>query len=70
MLFADVMFHISGTPGHGSLLLKNTAGQKARYIIDKLMDMREQEVMKLENNPEFTIGDVTTVNVTMMTVSG
>lgn len=62
-----VMFHISGTPGHGSLLLKNTAGQKARYLIDKLMDMREQEVKKLENNPEFTIGDVTTINITMMT---
>ncbi|XP_058444394.1 aminoacylase-1A-like [Malaya genurostris] len=61
-----VLFHISGTPGHGSLLLKDTAGQKARYLIDKLMDMRAQEVQKLENNPEFTIGDVTTINITMM----
>ncbi|XP_053682847.1 aminoacylase-1B-like [Sabethes cyaneus] len=61
-----VLFHISGTPGHGSLLLKDTAGQKARYIIDKLMDMREREVKKLEENPDLTIGDVTTINITMM----
>lgn len=61
-----VLFHISGTPGHGSLLLKGTAGEKARYIIDKLMDMRAREVKKMEDNPELTIGDVTTVNITMM----
>ncbi|XP_055522517.1 aminoacylase-1B-like [Wyeomyia smithii] len=61
-----LLFHISGTPGHGSLLLKDTAGQKARYIIDKLMDMREREVKKMEDNPELTIGDVTTINITMM----
>lgn len=28
------------------------------------MDFREQEVRKLENNPDFTIGDVTTINLT------
>ncbi|EDS34121.1 aminoacylase [Culex quinquefasciatus] len=61
-----VLFHISGTPGHGSLLLKGTAGEKARYVIDKLMDMRAREVKKMEDNPELTIGDVTTVNITMM----
>lgn len=61
-----VRFNFSGTPGHGSLLLKNTAGQKARYIIDKLMDLREQEVKKLEDNPNLTIGDVTSINITMM----
>ncbi|XP_049529285.1 aminoacylase-1A-like [Anopheles darlingi] len=61
-----VYFNISGTPGHGSLLLKGTAGQKAHFIIDKLMRFREQEVKRLENNPDFTIGDVTTVNLTIM----
>lgn len=30
------------------------------------MDFRENEVKKLENNPDFTIGDVTTVNLTIM----
>lgn len=66
-LITGVEFKCSGTTGHGSLLHKNTAGEKIRYIIDKLMDYRKVEVQKLENNPEFTIGDVTTVNLTILT---
>lgn len=31
------------------------------------MDMRAVEEKKLKNNPNFTIGDVTTVNLTMVT---
>lgn len=31
-----------------------------------MMDFREQEVRKLDNNPDLTIGDVTTVNLTML----
>ncbi|XP_039446627.1 aminoacylase-1B-like [Culex pipiens pallens] len=61
-----VYFHISGTPGHGSLLLKDTAGEKARKLIDKLMDLRSSEARKLADNPELTEGDITTVNLTMM----
>lgn len=30
------------------------------------MDLRQAEVLKLENNPEKTIGDVTSVNLTIM----
>lgn len=63
---SDIHFKFNGTTGHGSLLLKNTAGQKARYLIDRMMDLREAESLKLENNPQMTIGDVTTVNLTMM----
>lgn len=59
-------FKCSGTTGHGSLLHKNTAGQKLRYIIDQFMDMREEEVEKLDNNPELSVGDVTTVNLTIV----
>ncbi|GAB0091331.1 hypothetical protein DMENIID0001_061620 [Sergentomyia squamirostris] len=59
-----VYFKCYGTPGHGSLLHKNTAGEKVRYIVDKLMDLRRHEEKKLENNPELLIGDVTTVNLT------
>lgn len=55
-----------GTPGHGSLLLKNTAGEKMRIMIDRFMDLRKAEEKKLEDNPELTIGDVTTVNLTMI----
>ena len=60
----DLHLKISGTTGHGSLLHKNTAGEKAQYLINKFMERRAQEVKKLENNPELTIGDVTTINLT------
>uniref|UniRef100_A0A1B0CBE7 N-acyl-aliphatic-L-amino acid amidohydrolase n=1 Tax=Lutzomyia longipalpis TaxID=7200 RepID=A0A1B0CBE7_LUTLO len=55
-----VHFNCSGTPGHGSLLHKNTAGEKVRYMLDKMMDFRKHEVKRLESNPELLIGDVTT----------
>lgn len=58
--------HCPGTPGHGSLLLPNTAGEKVRIIIDHFMDFREQERKKLVSNPSLTVGDVTTVNLTQL----
>jgi aminoacylase len=58
----------NGTAGHGSMLLKETAGVKVRYLIDKFMDLRRHEEQKLENNPELTIGDVTSINLTQMKV--
>ncbi|CAG9135736.1 unnamed protein product [Plutella xylostella] len=56
----------SGTSGHGSLLLDDTAGEKLRYVIDKFMDLREENKKKLESNPELTAGDVTTINLTQL----
>ncbi|XP_017778463.1 PREDICTED: aminoacylase-1-like [Nicrophorus vespilloides] len=61
-----INFRCPGQPGHGSLLLENTAAEKVRVILDKIFDFREKEKQKLENNPEMTIGDVMTVNVTML----
>ncbi|XP_053949820.1 aminoacylase-1-like [Anastrepha ludens] len=61
-----VHFIISGTAGHGSLLLKNTAGQKFHYILNKLMEFRKQEEDRLENDSSLTIGDVTTINLTIV----
>lgn len=59
-------FNISGSSGHGSLLHKNTAGEKVSYILNKFLEFRADEVTKLESNPNLTIGDVTTVNLTIM----
>lgn len=58
--------HCPGQTGHGALLLDNTAGEKVRYLMDKFSDFRCGEKKKLENDPKLTIGDVTTVNVTML----
>lgn len=61
-----VDFVCHGTTGHGSLLLENTAGEKLRHILDRMMNFREEQQKILKNNPEFSIGDVTTVNLTII----
>lgn len=61
-----IHFHCSGTTGHGSLLHRNTAGEKVRLIVDRFMDLRAAEVAKLAQNPALTVGDVTTVNLTIL----
>ncbi|XP_068156920.1 aminoacylase-1-like [Drosophila tropicalis] len=58
-----VTFKISGQAGHGSLLLSNTAGEKMNYILGKMMDFRRSQVERLEQNPQLTVGDVTTINL-------
>jgi len=55
-----------GSPGHGSRFLENTAGEKAQKVINKLLEFRSHEKERLEANPELTLGDVTTVNLTLM----
>ncbi|XP_037050135.1 aminoacylase-1-like [Bradysia coprophila] len=62
----EIEFICNGQSGHGSLLLKNTPGEKIHYIIDKFAQFRKQESAKLDNHPELKIGDVTTVNLTML----
>lgn len=37
-----------------------------RHILDRMMDYRAEQAETLKNNPEFTIGDVTTVNLTIL----
>jgi len=55
-----------GQPGHGSRFLENTAGEKAQKVINRLLAFREEERIRLEANPELTLGDVTSVNLTIM----
>lgn len=62
----QIHVHCPGTPGHGSLILPNTAGEKLRYIIDMFMDLREQQKRILESDPKLTTGDVTTINMTQI----
>lgn len=64
----DLHLHCSGATGHGSLLLKNTAGEKVRLLLDKFMSFRADEAKKLREDADKTIGDVTTVNVTKLYV--
>lgn len=68
-LTTEIEFVCSGSEGHGSLLLENTAGQKIRKLLDRIMDFRQSQMEKLKQNPNLTIGDVTTVNLTILKVS-
>lgn len=55
-----------GQAGHGSLMQENTAGEKVQYMLNKFMDMRKQEMDKLKNNPALGLGEVTSINLTML----
>lgn len=60
-------FNCSGTAGHGSLLLKHTASEKILYIQQRMAEFRAAETQRLEADPAgLTIGDVTTVNLTVL----
>ncbi|XP_026315324.1 aminoacylase-1-like isoform X2 [Hyposmocoma kahamanoa] len=62
----QIHVHCPGRPGHGSLLLPDTAGEKLRYVINKFMDLIEQQKKILDSDSKLTIGDVTTVNLTQI----
>lgn len=62
----QIHVHCPGQPGHGSLLPSNTAGEKLRVVIDKFMDFRQKEKSRLESNSNLKIGDVTTINLTVV----
>lgn len=62
----EIKFKCNGQSGHGSMLLKNTPGEKVNYLMNKFMEFRRTQVQLLENNAELSIGDVTTLNVTIL----
>uniref|UniRef100_A0A8C2C2W2 N-acyl-aliphatic-L-amino acid amidohydrolase n=1 Tax=Cyprinus carpio TaxID=7962 RepID=A0A8C2C2W2_CYPCA len=55
-----------GSPGHGSRFVENTAAEKLRRVINSFLEFREKEKTRLNTNECFTLGDVTTVNMTMV----
>ncbi|XP_048518892.1 aminoacylase-1 isoform X1 [Dendroctonus ponderosae] len=61
-----LVIHFPGTPGHGSLLLKDTAGEKVALFLNTLFEFRRSQVLKLAGDPTLTLGDVTTVNLTQL----
>jgi len=46
--------------------MKNTAAEKIHKIINKMLGLREKEKARLKSNPELELGDVTSVNMTML----
>ncbi|KAJ9586569.1 hypothetical protein L9F63_028388, partial [Diploptera punctata] len=61
-----VTFHCRGKGGCSDLHFTETAAEKARVIMDKAMDFRRTQVEKLEADSSLTVGDVNTINMTML----
>ncbi|XP_036386968.1 aminoacylase-1-like isoform X2 [Megalops cyprinoides] len=55
-----------GSPGHGSRFVENTAAEKLRNVINSFLDFREKEKKRLNTSECLTLGDVTTINMTMV----
>ncbi|CAD5119748.1 DgyrCDS8343 [Dimorphilus gyrociliatus] len=55
-----------GQPGHGSQFLPDNAGKKIRHVIDSFMNFRDEEEKRLKSDKNLTLGDVTTVNLTIL----
>jgi len=55
-----------GNPGHGSKFIENTAAEKFQKVVNKFLAFREEQKRILQSNPKLTLGDVTTVNLTIV----
>lgn len=64
----EIHLHCPGKPGHGSLLLEDTAGEKVAYILKKIYEFREEQIRKLHEKSILTNGDIFSVNLTRINV--
>ncbi|XP_023171079.2 aminoacylase-1-like [Drosophila hydei] len=62
----QIRFKASGTTGHGSQLLPNTAAEKLHYVVTKLLEFRTTQVKRLKDDTNLLPGDVTAVNLTIL----
>ena len=70
MISADLEVKCKGQPGHGSQFIKDTAAEKVRKVINTFLTFRDEEEARLTSDPTLALGDVTTVNMTIMKVIG
>uniref|UniRef100_A0A8D0G1W9 N-acyl-aliphatic-L-amino acid amidohydrolase n=1 Tax=Sphenodon punctatus TaxID=8508 RepID=A0A8D0G1W9_SPHPU len=55
-----------GNPGHGSRFIENTAAEKLHRVITSLLAFREREKQRLKSEEHLTLGDVTSLNLTLL----
>ncbi|KFW89595.1 Aminoacylase-1, partial [Phalacrocorax carbo] len=55
-----------GSPGHGSRFISNTAAEKMHKVISSFLAFRESEKQRLKSDSSLTLGDVTSLNLTML----
>jgi aminoacylase len=68
LVIIGVKVSCPGNPGHGSRFIEGTAAEKLRSVVNRFLDFRQQEKDRLEANPELTLGDVTSINLTKIEV--
>ncbi|KHJ91819.1 N-acyl-L-amino-acid amidohydrolase, partial [Oesophagostomum dentatum] len=56
----------TGSPGHGSKFISNTAAEKLHKLISQTLAFREEQRLILESDPSKTLGDVATLNLTII----
>uniref|UniRef100_A0A8B9ESY3 N-acyl-aliphatic-L-amino acid amidohydrolase n=1 Tax=Anser cygnoides TaxID=8845 RepID=A0A8B9ESY3_ANSCY len=56
----------TGSPGHGSRFISNTAAEKMHKVITSFLAFRESEKQRLKSDTRLTLGDVTSLNLTML----
>uniref|UniRef100_A0A8V5GBB3 N-acyl-aliphatic-L-amino acid amidohydrolase n=1 Tax=Melopsittacus undulatus TaxID=13146 RepID=A0A8V5GBB3_MELUD len=55
-----------GSPGHGSRFISSTAAEKLHKVISSFLAFRESEKQRLKSDSSLTLGDVTSLNLTML----
>lgn len=68
IFYLGVLVKCPGQPGHGSQFLPNTAGEKLRKVINSFLKYRDEQELKLKENEDIRLGDVTSVNLTILEV--
>merc|ERR1719510_1089840 len=61
-----IKFKCTGNPGHGSRFIENTAASKVQYLMNKLLNFRDEQKKIYDSDESLTLGDVTTVNMTYL----
>jgi len=57
-----------GKTGHASIMFEGTAAEKLYYVINRLQGIRTEQLNLLKLNRTLNLGDVTSINLTMLEV--
>jgi aminoacylase len=55
-----------GKTGHASMLFEDTAAEKIHHVINAMLAKRSEQKALLKSDPTLLLGDVTSVNMTML----
>jgi aminoacylase len=68
-MFTEFRVTAKGKTGHASIMFEDTAAEKLHHVINKLLGIRSEQKKLWHSSPDIDLGDVTSVNMTMLGVS-